>query len=223
MRSYVLVPGAGGVATWFFSRLARLLEKAGNEAIAVDLPGDDETAGLTEYADLVVQAVGGRREVVLLAQSLGGFTAPLVANRTRLDAVVFVNAMIPEPGERAADWWGNTGWSQARTKAATRHGYPPEFDLQTYFLHDVDPLVAQEGAPYQRNEADAAFASVCAFETWPDITIRAVTGEEDRFFPLEFQQQLVRDRLGIEADVLPGGHLLALSQPAALARYLLAI
>jgi len=30
-----------------------------------------------------------------------------------------------------------------------------------------------------------------------------------------------RDRLGIEADVLPGGHLIAPSQPAGLASYLL--
>ncbi len=36
-----------------------------------------------------------------------------------------------------------------------------------------------------------------------------------------FQQALARDRLGIEADVLPGGHLIALAQPARLASYLL--
>ena len=31
-----------------------------------------------------------------------------------------------------------------------------------------------------------------------------------------------RERLNIEADVLPGGHLIALAQPEPLARYLLA-
>lgn len=221
MRSFVLVPGAGGVATWFFSRLARLLETAGHEPIPVDLPGDDEKAGLSEYADLVVKAVGDRREVVLLAQSLGGFTAPLVANQIRLDTVVLLNAMIPNPGERAADWWVNTGSSDARTRAALRDGYPTEFDLQTYFLHDVGPTVAEEGAPYQRAEADAAFTSVCEFDAWPAIQIRAVAGKSDRFFPVDFQQRLARERLGIETDLLPGGHLLALSQPTALAEYLL--
>ncbi len=35
------------------------------------------------------------------------------------------------------------------------------------------------------------------------------------------QQALARDRLGIETDILPGGHLIALSQPAKLASYLL--
>ena len=34
---------------------------------------------------------------------------------------------------------------------------------------------------------------------------------------------LARDRLGVEADVLPGGHLIALAQPARLADYLLGV
>jgi hypothetical protein len=62
-------------------RVVPLLREAGHGAIAVDLPGDDETAGLPEYASLVTGAIGGRDDVVLAAQSLGGFTAPLAAAR----------------------------------------------------------------------------------------------------------------------------------------------
>jgi len=50
-----------------------------------------------------------------------------------------------------------------------------------------------------------------------------VAGADDRFFPVAFQQALAHDRLGIEADVLPGGHLIALAHPAELASYLLAL
>jgi hypothetical protein len=39
--------------------------------------------------------------------------------------------------------------------------------------------------------------------------------------PVEFQRTLARDRLGVEADVLPGGHLIALARPLGLAEYLL--
>jgi pimeloyl-ACP methyl ester carboxylesterase len=170
-----------------------------------------------------MRAVGDRTDVVLVAQSLGGFTAPLVARRLPLRAIVLLNAMIPEPGERAGDWWDNTGSAAARTEAARRNGYPPGFDLETYFLHDVDPAVAAEGEPYQRNEADVAFETPCDFAAWPDIPIRVVAGADDRFFPVEFQQRIARERLGVEADVLPGGHLLALSQPDALAGYLTAL
>jgi Alpha/beta hydrolase family len=196
---------------------------AGHEAIAVDLPGDDPSAGLPEYADLVTSAIGDRGNLVLVAMSLGGFTAPLVAAKVPVDALVFVNAMIPTPGETPGAWWDNTGWAEARVAAAEQGGYSAEFDLGVYFLHDVPPEVAAAGEPYQRPEADAVFGSACDFSAWPPVPIRAVAGADDRFFPVGFQQALARDRLGIEADVLPGGHLIALSQSARLASYLLGV
>jgi pimeloyl-ACP methyl ester carboxylesterase len=219
VSSFVMVPGAGGVA-WYWHRVVAQLEEDGHEAIAVDLPGDDESAGLPEYTRLVLQAIGDRDDVVLVAQSLGGFTAPLVAQRTALKQLVLVNAMIPSPGETPGDWWGNTGSEDARVAAAERGGYSPEFDLATYFLHDVPPEVAAEGKAYQRVEVDASFESVCDFEAWPDIPLRAVAGEADRFLPVDFQRRLAQERLGIALDVLPSGHLIALSQPVALADYL---
>jgi hypothetical protein len=221
-RTFVLIPGAGGTA-WYWHRVAPLLQAAGHDAIAVDLPGDDPTAGLPEYARLVEGAIGGRDNVVLVAMSLGGFTAPLVAARVPVSAMVFVNAMIPRPGETPGQWWDDTGWSDARIAAAERGGYSTEFDLAVYFLHDVPAQVAAAGEPYQRPEADAAFASPCDFDGWPPVAIRAVAGADDRFFPVAFQQALARDRLGLEADVLPGGHLIALAHPAELASYLLAL
>jgi len=45
MASFILIPGAGGSA-FYWHRVVPLLEAAGHEAIAVDLPGDDERAGL---------------------------------------------------------------------------------------------------------------------------------------------------------------------------------
>jgi pimeloyl-ACP methyl ester carboxylesterase len=221
-RTFVLIPGAGGSA-WYWHRVVPLLQGAGHEAIAVDLPGDDPAAGLPEYAGLVASAIGSRDNVVLVAMSLGGFTAPMVAARTPVRSLVFVNAMIPNPGETPGAWWENTGWSDARAAAAEQGGYPADVDLAVYFLHDVPPEVAAAGEPYQRPEADVAFGSTCDFDGWPSIPIRALAGADDRFFPVAFQQALARDRLGIEADALPGGHLIALAQPAALARYLLTV
>ena len=43
MASFVLVPGAGGMA-WYWHRVVPLLGSAGHQAIAVDLPGDDRDA-----------------------------------------------------------------------------------------------------------------------------------------------------------------------------------
>jgi hypothetical protein len=220
MTSFVLIPGAGGAA-WYWHRVVPLLRDAGHDAVAVDLPADDETAGLPEYARLAADATGGRDDVVLVAQSLGAFTAPLVATAVALRGLVLVNAMIPVPGETPGDWWEATGWDDARVAAARAGGYSTDFDLAVYFLHDVPPDVAAAGEPYQRPEAAAVFRSVCDFAGWPAIPIRVVAGADDRFFPAAFQRRVASERLGVEPDVLPGGHLIALSQPAPVAAYLL--
>lgn len=220
-RTFVLIPGAGGAATWYWHRIAPLLRQAGHEAVAVDLPAPDPAAGLPEYASLVIRAADRHDNVVLVAQSLGGFTAPMVAAAVPVAGLVFVNAMIPEPGETPGAWWENTGQSQARHAAAERGGYGAELDLDTYFLHDVPPDVVASGQAHQWPEADAVFESACDFGAWPAVPIRVVAGADDRLFPAEFQRRVARERLGIGADVLPGGHLIALSQPGPLAAYLL--
>ncbi|GAA3862619.1 alpha/beta fold hydrolase [Leifsonia kafniensis] len=217
---YVLIPGAGGAA-WYWSRVLPHLRTAGHDAEAVDLPGDDDTAGLTEYARLVEEAIGHSKHVVLVAQSLGGFTAPLAAGHPAVRELILVNAMVPVPGETPGAWWENTGWEQAREQAALDGGYSTEIDLDTYFLHDISPDVATEGEQYQRPEANAVFGSTCDFVEWPSIPVRVLSGRDDRFFPLDFQRQVARDRLGIEPDVVPGGHLVALANPRGVADYLL--
>jgi hypothetical protein len=219
MTTFALIPGAGGLA-WYWHRVVPLLAAAGHEAIPVDLPADDKSAGLAEYADIVAGAVGDRDDVVLVALSLGGFTAPLVSERRPVSGLVFVNAMIPAPGETAGEWWANTGQPEARAEAAAAGGYGAEFDEEIYFLHDVPPDVLADGEGRQRPEAGAAFESPCDFGSWPAVPIRVAVGAEDRFFPAAFQQRVAMDRLGVTADLLPGGHLIALAQPAALADYL---
>src|SRR4051812_49245967 len=106
MTTFVLIPGAGGSA-WYWSLVAARLERAGHRATAIDLPGPDEHAGLPEYTRLVVDAIGDARDardVVLAAQSLGGFTAAMVCAAVPVRALVLVNAMIPVPGETPGDW-----------------------------------------------------------------------------------------------------------------------
>lgn len=220
MSTFLLVPGAGGAA-WYWHRVVPLLRDAGHRAIAVDLPGADPDAGLPEYAELVVGAADGADEVVLVAQSMGAFTALPACARLPVRRLVLNNAMIPLPGETAGHWWQNTGSTAARIAAAHEHGYDEAFDVGTYFLHDVPPEVAAAGAAHQRPEADTAFEQPCGFARWPDVATTALAGREDRFFPLGFQRRVARERLGVEVEPLPGGHLNALSRPEALAGALL--
>ena len=215
MSVFVLIPGAGGMA-WYWHRVVPELQARGHQAVAVDLPGADQQAGLPEYTGTVIGAISDHDHVVLVAQSLGGFTAPMACARAPVDLLVLLNAMIPLPGETPGQWWEATGSPAARVEAAQARGYAEELDLDAYFLHDVPAEVAAAGADHERPEADIVFSQPCDIERWPDVTTRALAGADDRFFPLEFQRRVARDRLGIRADVIPGGHLLALSRPVEL-------
>jgi pimeloyl-ACP methyl ester carboxylesterase len=215
MTSAVLIPGAGGLG-WYWHLVVRDLRDRGYDAVAVDLSAYGRT-GLPAYADAVVDAMGERSDVALVAQSMGAFTVPLVWQRVPVRQVVFVNAMIPQPGETPGDWWDNVSSEQSRTAAAARNGYSPEFEVDTYFFHDVPEALVAEMHELATTQLDERFDDVCTFDAWPPIPVHVVAGRDDRFFPVEFQQRVARERLGVEPVVVPGGHLAALSHPDELA------
>lgn len=215
----MLIPGAGG-AGWYWHRVVPELRRRGQDAIVVDLPGEDESAGLDAYVDLVVSAADGHEPLVLVGQSLGGFTASAACAQLPVELLILVNAMIPQPGESAGQWWGATGQAEAKAASDTSAVRPIGFDLERDFLHDVPPEIAAAGLPHQRAEADAVFGSVWPLAQWPDVPTRVIAGQDDRFFPVDFQRRVARERLGIEPVVVPGGHLIALSRPVELVEQL---
>ncbi len=228
----VLIPGAGGQG-WVWHLVEADLRRRGYDAFAVDLPAADESQGLPGYADAVVSAIreravgeraAGDAPVTIAAYSLGAFTAPLVWQQVPARQVILVNAMIPQPGETPGAWWDHVGWEQARTAAARRNGYSPDFDLDTYFMHDIPADLRELMAGHEAPQSGGPFGDVCAFDGWSGIPVHAIAGRDDRFFPIELQRRVARERLGAEPDIVPGGHLAALSYPAelsaALARYL---
>ncbi|MGX9789137.1 alpha/beta fold hydrolase [Mycobacterium sp. MMS18-G62] len=209
--TYALIPGAGGSA-WYWHRVVPLLDSLDARVIAVDLPAADDSADLSTYADTVVDAVAGVSDpLVLVAQSMGAFTAPMVAVRVPTAAIVLVNPMVPAPGESPGQWWSATGHDQV----------VPAFDPVEDFFHDVPTAVREEafrqGEPRQ---SDTPFGQPWPLHRWPDVPTSVIQGSDDRLFPLDFQRRLVRERLGLELDVIPGGHLVALSQPEELAKRL---
>ena len=204
MATYVLIPGAGSDSR-YWHRVVPELRAGGHEVVAVDLPCDDDGAGLSDYADAVVEAIGDRTDVIVVAQSLGGFTAPLVCDRVPVRMIVLVAAMVPRPGESPGDWWANTGWPPVETD-----------DLATIFFHDVPPEVAAEAVQHGRDQSGTPFEKPWPLDAWPDVPTKFLLCRDDRFFPAEFQRRVVAERLGIVPDEMDGGHLPALARPSEL-------
>jgi pimeloyl-ACP methyl ester carboxylesterase len=220
-RRYVLIPGAGGTAQYWY-RVTPLLTDTGLAVAAVDLP-NWSGATLADQADAIVSAGAGADEVVLVAQSMGGFSAPLACDRLVVSDLFLLNAMIPAPGETPGEWWANTGHSEAMRGHDMSEGRDPDagFDPYTYFLHDLPPEVLDEATSGGQEPADSLFSSVYDRREWPDVRTTVLAARDDRFFPYEFQRRVAEERLGLAAEEVPGGHLCALSQPEALVDRLL--
>lgn len=215
MATYVLIHGAAD-SGWFWHLLERELRTRGHDVVAPDLPCDDDSAGFAEYADTVVGAVGDRTGLIVVAQSLGGFTAPLVCDRVSVNLLVLLAGMVPAPGERADDYWVNTGYADARREQAEREGPPPEDDIGLFY-HDVPPDLAAEALRRGRPQSDTPGKQPWPLPAWPEVPTRFLLCRDDRLFPADFMRRVARDRLGLTADEIDGSHCVALSRPTELA------
>ena len=226
MTTFVLVHGASS-DHHYWSRVAPLLTVAGHTVVTPDLPVADETAGFTEYVDAVLTAVGERAPVVLVGQSMGAFTVPLVAARVPTTLLVLLAPMIPAPRETLGEWWAATGHRGAVEANARELGLDPArldptVDVRTVFFHDLPAhLVAELEAAGAPAQAGAIFGMPYPLTRWPDVPTRVVAARDDRMFPLPFVRRLAAERLGVETEVVPGGHLVALGHPQEVATTLL--
>jgi pimeloyl-ACP methyl ester carboxylesterase len=219
VRTYVLIHGAADSA-WYWHLLSAELRERGHDVVAMDLPCDDDSAGLSEYADAVVDAIGDRTNLVVVAQSFGGFTAPLVCDRVPVDLLVLVAGMIPSPGEPPGDWWANTGYEAATADLIeddAEGADESDKDVIATFLHDVSPELAAEALKRGRDQSGTPMEKPWPLDAWPDVPTKFLLCRDDRFFPPDFIRRVVRDRLGINPDEIDGSHCVALSRPKELA------
>jgi pimeloyl-ACP methyl ester carboxylesterase len=219
LATFALIPGGGG-DPWEWHRLAPALDALGHDVIPVRLPAEDDTAGWSEYADAVVEAIADREEVILVAASMGGFTAPIVCARRDIDLLVMLNAMIPVPGETFNAWWSNTGSEPARREYHASIGLAPgdADDDAVIYYHDFPAEFRDEAMTRKwQDQSMTPLDEPWPLQAWPEVSTRVLAGRHDRMFPLEFQRRIARQRLGLEVDEIDGGHMVAMSDPAELA------
>lgn len=208
MATFVLIHGAGDVG-WYWHLVEAELHARGHEAISPDLPCDDDSAGLPEYANTVADAISNRTNLIIVAQSLGGFTAPLVCSRVAVELLVLVAPMIPAPAEAPADYWANTRYDQE-----VRDRYD---DAIALFYQDVPPELAAEALKRARVQSEARMGEPSPLRAWPHVPTRVLICRDDRLFPAGFLRRVARERLGITPDEIDGGHTPALSRSHELA------
>lgn len=215
MATYVLIHGAA-CGPWHWHLLESELRERGHHVVTVDLPCDDDAAGLADYVDTVVDAIGDRTDLILVAHSLAGFTGPLVCDRVPVDLLVMLTAMVPLPGEPPGEWWAATGFEAARHDQAERDGTAPEDDADLFFQDLPTELAAQAMARW-RGQSGTPFERPWPLRAWPQVATRFLLCRDDRFFPADFMRRVARNRLDITADEMSGGHFPMLSRPKDLA------
>jgi thioesterase domain-containing protein len=223
--TFVLIPGAGihpGAWRWTIAEL----EARGHRAVAPPLPLEDPEAGPSAHADAVIDAVRHLQgPLVVAGQSLGAFAASLVAARIRVSELVLVAPMVPAPGETAGEWWQAVEHEQAIAPLLRRLGpmdaWGPR-EMAEVFLHDVPEDIAQASERFAGVPGPGMFREPWPLSDWPNVATRVLAPREDRMFPLAFQRRVVRERLGLPVEEIPGGHVPMLARPGELARRLAA-
>jgi len=224
MTTFVLVHGvcAGG---WCWEPLTQELRQRGHTVVAPDLPCDDPTAGLGDYATTVERAVGDAGDVVVVGHSTSGLVIPLVAARRPVRELVYLCALVPSPGKSQLDegfdfrgvdveeWQVDNGDGSfsVRPGALLRH-----------IAQDADPVVADAAEPWFRRQYYTPFLEPCPLDALPDVASRYILCRDDHLVRPEWSRQIARDRLGVVAEELPGSHSPMVSRPNELADALMA-
>lgn len=232
----VLVHGAWG-GGWIWRRVIGPLRAAGHEVHAVTLTGDGERAHLrrpdidldTHIADVIGLIEAEELEnVVLVGHSYGGMVitgagAELqAAHHGRLGGMVYVDAMVPAPGE---------GWGVAhppeivasRLAAAAENDncLPPPDPEEGFGLSEADAAwLRRRHTPHpfgmyrQPLHYDGALLA--------SVPRLFVDCNEPAYPTIAPSRQRVREEPGWQVAEIPTGHFVMVTEPDALVAQLLA-
>jgi len=225
VTTFALVHGAWHGA-WCWERLTPLLEARRHRTVAPDLPCDDPAATFDDYADIVVRALAGADDdVMVVGHSLAGNTIPLVAARRPVRRLVYLCALIAAPGVSFADQL--RGEPEMFVAGYERGLAPPDEQRRRVW---TDYAVARETmfADCSEADAEAAFARLrpqasapyrrpCSLDALPDVPSTYVLATEDRIVRPAWGRRAAAQRLGVAPLELPGDHSPYLARPEALA------
>ena len=202
----------------------------GHRAVAPDLPSEDPDATFDDYATVVLEALENvpGDQVVVVGFSLGGHTAAVVAALRPVRELIYLAAMVPEPGLSLNDQFARGDRMllpeyTAGIEDPSAHGSSRWVDFDTYYrttCHDCDEPVARERFERSRSQSNRPFRARSSLKVRPDVPTRYIVCSEDRLMDNSFWRVAVRARLGTEPVELGGSHSPMAAQPEKLARLL---
>src|SRR3954453_20275558 len=228
MTTFALIHG-GAHGGWCWEQLVPELVKRGHEAVAPDLPIDDEQAGTADWADVVVAALddtGRSDDVVVVGHSLGGLCTPVVAAQRPVRRMVFLGALVPQPGRPFADYLAEHPEVLRYAADQTAPDASVELSSETVvipwevarhnFYQDLDEDVAERAWARLRPNAMPAFTEPCPLTEWPAVPSTYILMRDDNSVNPEWSRTVAAE---ISADLieLPGGHSPFYARPDELA------
>ena len=224
--TFVLVHGAYH-GSWCWDLLIPQLESRGHTVVAVDMPISEPDAGAAEYAEAIESAITGVEAPILVGHSMAGLVVPLVAASCPVRRLVFLAAMLPQPGMSLQDQreqesmdpdvefekaeFTDRGDGVFMIGAAT---------AKEMFFHDVPDEIASWAAKRLRPQAYGFMSEVTPLTEWPGTESSYIVCRDDHGLNPSWARQAARQRLGVEPYEIDGGHSPFLTRPAELAELL---
>jgi pimeloyl-ACP methyl ester carboxylesterase len=220
---FVLVHGVCA-GSWSWDLVTPSLESAGHSTVAIDLPGDDPEATFSDYADVILEALPERDDVVLVGHSTGGLTTPIVATRRPVAELVFLCGAIPVPGESVAE--RGVEWRAIEPAEWQTYNSDGSFSIspdgfRTHVAPDAPAEVIEQTIPLLKPQFLTPFLEPCPIERMPDVRTRSIYCAEDRIVGPDYSRRVAHDLLCVQPEQLPGSHSPMASRPEALAQTLM--
>jgi pimeloyl-ACP methyl ester carboxylesterase len=223
MASFILIPGAMHGA-WTWDRIVPLLERAGHQALAPELPGigadrsiavEDITLGhWVDFLEGVAGAAAG--QVILVGHSRGGLVIGEAAERLgeRVQGLVYLTAVILTPGQSVIELVDNV---IGRPEPAS--GQSPLETATARFYHRCAPEDATWAAGQLCAEPMQLLATPAgtSWEGWGRMPRAYIECTDDRQISLA-QQRLMQAAAPCDPVIqIDSDHSPFLSAPEALA------
>jgi hypothetical protein len=228
MNRFVLVHG-GWHGAWCWTRQIEALRRRGHDAVAVELPSDEVGAGAERYAQIVADAVRASGADVVVGHSLAGLALPLVPEIAEVRALVYLAALLPQPGSSWRDqlaagrpmagWFYANGLPRQQKDDLGRSVWPADVAAELFF-HDCDPQVAADAADRLRPQAPTPVAEISPVRGFPDVATHYIACDKDRAASVEWGATTAVARMGASVTHIPTSHSPFLSDPAGLAALL---